>query len=142
MYTKILCPVDGSETSRRGAVEAIRLAKDQSAGLCFLHVVDNGAQLMYMPLSEEAFDVLRRSGQTILAEAIATARAQGVNAESRMPEIMTGRVGTAIVDAVVAFAPDLIVMGTHGRRGVSRLLLGSDAAIVVAETAVPVLLVK
>lgn len=142
MYKKILCPVDGSEASRNGVTEAIRLAKTLQAQLRFLHVVDIGAMVMYMPLSESVFETLRESGKEIIAEAMAAARAQGVEAESQMVEIMQGRVAPVIVDEAEKYAPDLIVMGTHGRRGLSRMLLGSDAAGVIGTSSVPVLLVK
>jgi nucleotide-binding universal stress UspA family protein len=142
MYKKILCPIDGSETSDCGMAEAIHLAKDQQAELRFLHVVDNSALVMYMPVPGDAFELLRENGRKILAQAVSAARAQGIMAESKIAEIMVGRVAAVIVEEAVEFAPDLIVMGTHGRRGISRLLMGSDAATVVGTTAVPVLLVK
>jgi len=142
MYQKILCPVDGSDASDRGMNEAIRLAGQQRSTLCFLHVVDNGALMMCMPVAEGAFDVLREGGQKTLTEAVEAARAQGVDAQSQLKEIIDGRVSAAIIGEAQDSGADLIVMGTHGRRGVSRLLLGSDAATVVGTSPVPVLLVK
>lgn len=142
MYRKILCPVDGSETSNRGATEAIRLAAQQHAALLFLHVVDSAALLMGMPVAEGAFDTLRSGGQNTLTEAVAAARTQGIDAQGQLREVLDGGVAQAIVEEAKEFGADLIVMGTHGRRGVSRLLLGSDAATVVGTSPVPVLLTK
>lgn len=144
MYKYILSPVDGSETSKRGVQEAIRLAKDQQAQLRFLCVVDT-----YMPAldPEIAFDVgvlesLRKGGENILDESMAAASAAGVAAESKMVETAGGRVAELIVEQAGQWPADVIVMGTHGRRGFNHLLMGSDAEAVVRLSSVPVLLVK
>lgn len=144
MYKYILSPVDGSETSKRGAQEAIRLAKDQQAQLRFLCVVDT-----YMPALDPgmAFDVgvlesLRKWGGNILNESMAAASAEGVAAESKMVETAGGRVAELIVEQAGQWPADVIVMGTHGRRGFNHLLMGSDAEAVIRLSPVPVLLVK
>jgi nucleotide-binding universal stress UspA family protein len=142
MYKKIFCPIDGSETSNRGMREAIELAKDQQAQLCFLHVVDFSVLIMYTPVIENSFDAIRDAGQEILNSAVAAARDRGVSAESRLAEILTGRPAPTIVEEAEKYGADLIVIGTHGRRGISRLLLGSDATGVVSTGKMPVLLVK
>lgn len=142
MYKKIFCPIDGSETSDRGLKEAILLAKDQHAHLCFLHVVDLSVLIMYSPIVGGEFDTLREGGQSLLNKAVAAAQAQGLAAESRLAEIMTGSPGPTIVEEAEKYGADLIVMGTHGRRGLSRVLLGSDAATVIGQARVPVLLAK
>src|SRR5689334_16081853 len=107
MYQKIFCPVDGSETSDRGMAEAIRIAKQQNAQLCFLHVVDNGALIMYAPVVESVFDAMRKRGQEILDNAVAAARAQGISAQHTLLEIMTGRVAPIIVEEAEHFHADL-----------------------------------
>ncbi|HEY3325547.1 MAG TPA: universal stress protein [Novimethylophilus sp.] len=144
MYKYILSPVDGSETSKRGVQEAIRLAKDQQAQLRFLCVVDT-----YMPAMDPgiAFDVgvlesLRKWGENILNESMAAASAAGVAAESKMVETAGGRVAGLIVEQARQWPADVIVMGTHGRRGFNHLLMGSDAEAVIRLSSVPVLLVK
>ena len=142
MYKKIFCPIDGSETSNRGMAEATRFAKDQNAELCFCHVVDNSALVMYSPVIESAFEALRESGRKLLDAAVQQASAAGVSTSLRMSEIMVGRPADTIVEEAKRFHADLIVMGTHGRRGLSRLLLGSDALAVLTLSEVPVLLVK
>lgn len=144
MYTTILSPVDGSETSKRGAQEAIRLAKDQQAQLRFLCVIDT-----YMPAldPEIAFDVgviesLRKWGEKILSESMAAATAAGVAAETTLVETAGGRVAELIVEQARQWPAAIIVMGTHGRRGFNHLLMGSDAEAVIRLSPVPVLLVK
>lgn len=142
MYKRILCPIDGSETAQRGLNHAIALATDQTAELIILHVMDNSVFLIYPPLLEGQFDEVRNYGKKILSEAQATARAQGVSAEIRMSEITVGRVADAIIDQVDKSHADIVVMGTHGRRGATLLLMGSDAGVVVAASPVPILLIK
>ena len=145
MYERILVPVDGSETSKRGLKEAIRLAKEQGAGLKCLHVIDEHflahdyLGFAYMP---DLFESLRKNGETILEEASEEAEKGGVSAESVLRESGGIRVSERILDEANAWAADLIVMGTHGRRGISHLALGSDAELVVRGSTVPVLLVR
>lgn len=141
MYRSILCPVDGGEVSSRGLNEALRLAKYHNATVYFLYVLDLGPLVQY-PFGDEALTSLRRIGQGIVDDALSAARSQDVPAQGSMVEIDKGRVGPAVVAQAERLAPDLIVMGTHGRQGLSRLLLGSDAATVVSKTRAPVLLVK
>jgi nucleotide-binding universal stress UspA family protein len=142
MYKRILCPIDGSITAQHGLQQAIELANDQHAELIILHVMDNTVFLIYPPLLEGPFDEIRNYGKKILSEAQDTARAQGVTAEIRMAEITVGRVADAIIEQIDKLRADIVVMGTHGRRGATLLFTGSDAGIVVAASPVPVLLVK
>jgi len=141
MYRKILCPVDGSEVSNHGLDEALRLAKSQGADVTIVHVLDLGPLVQY-PLGGEALESLRKVGQGIVDDALNAAREQGVEAQGSVAEISEGRVGAAIVAQALRLDPDLIVMGTHGRRGLPRLLLGSDASEVISKTRAPVLVVK
>jgi len=145
MYGKILVPVDGSDTSKRGLTEACRLAKEQDARLRCLYVIDeyylavNYLGVMYMP---NLIDELRDHGKEILNEASEQARRSGVLVESVMRESHKRRVSDMILDEAKTWAADLIVMGTHGRRGLSHLALGSDAELVVRDSPVPVLLIR
>jgi nucleotide-binding universal stress UspA family protein len=145
MYGKILVPVDGSETSKRGLTEACRLAKELNARMRCLHVIDehyltaNYMGVMYTP---ELIDKLRDNGKEILDKASEQARMSGVKVESVLQESAERRVSYMILDEAKTWAADLIVMGTHGRRGLSHLALGSDAESVVRDSPVPVLLVR
>jgi nucleotide-binding universal stress UspA family protein len=145
MYKQILCPVDGSPTSNCGMMEAIHLAKDQKAKLRFLHVVD-----MYFPIMDATGDfnvvymddILRENGKKVLKKSEAVAHKAGVEADSKMVEAIGGRVSKFVLQQVQECHADLIVMGTHGLRGVERLVMGSDAETVVRTSTVPVLLVR
>lgn len=142
MYRTIFCPVDGSETSNRGMREAILLAKDQQAQLIFFNVVDFSPLALYGPTFGTEFEAFREAGKATLNRAIEEAKVHGCTAESRTAEIMTGGPGETIVRQAENCNANLIVMGTHGRRGLSRMLMGSDAAIVLGQARCPVLLVK
>ena len=148
MYRKILVPVDGSQTSARGLAEALKLAKDQRARLRFLHVVEEYSVIQSVGLGGVAFDtanlidMLQADAKKIIAGAMARARKNGIQADSVTYESFTGRSSDFVVSEAKKWQADLIVMGTHGRRGVSRMVLGSDAEIVVRTSPVPVLLVR
>lgn len=145
VYQKILVPVDGSETSMSGVQEAIKLAKSGGGRIRLVHVVNEfvldyayGAGLYGTDLIE----ALREGGQKILREAEAYVRQQGVQADSVLLEAIGGPAADLIVAQAREWHAELIVMGTHGRRGLRRLALGSDAENVVRESPAPVLLVR
>jgi nucleotide-binding universal stress UspA family protein len=144
MYRRILVPYDGSAPARRGLDEAIRIARPGGGAVCLLHVVEL-APLMVGMADGGAWQVLQEGvqaqGRTLLEQAHALVRAAGVDAESRL-EDGGGRVCDAIVAHAAAHHCDLIVMGTHGRRGWRHAMLGSDAERTVRESPVPVLLVR
>jgi nucleotide-binding universal stress UspA family protein len=145
VYTKILVPVDGSPTAALGLAEALRLARDQKAKLRLVHVVD---ELFVMTSLEagaytaSAIEAMRENGRVLLEQAAAEVAKQGYAAESALRETFSGRAADEIVAEARECRADLIVLGTHGRRGVSRLVMGSDAEQVVRDAPVPVLLVR
>ena len=145
MYKKILVPVDGSPASTRGLDEAIKLAKDQDAELRLLHVVNEW--LVVSPDATGA-DVggiaegLRESANVVLDEAEVRARAAGIIPNTVLLEQIGTPVGAVIVKHASEWPADLIVFGTHGRRGVRRLVMGSDAEYILRHTRVPVLLLR
>lgn len=147
MYQKILVPLDGSATAEHGLRIAIDLAADQKekARLTLLHVVDDFSMLVEMSAVmnyQEMLKGLRRYGEELLAQAKVVAMAHGIEAETMMREVNQSRIADVILEEVQSAACDLIVMGTHGRRGVSRITMGSDAEQVVRMSPVPVLLVR
>ena len=145
VYRKILVPIDGSLTSNRGLVEAVQLAKNQHATLRLVHVLD---ELILGPGAEavvylgNTVDLLREAGKQVVAKAEAVVRDSGLKSESVILEIMGGRAADSIVEEANDWGADLIVLGTHGRRGAKRLVMGSDAEEIVRTTPVPVLLVR
>lgn len=146
MYQRILVPIDGSPTSIQGLDEAIRLARVTGGRIRLLHVLD---QLVF-PVSIETGatyqnDILPRmrlAGQRILDKGRDRAQAAGVAVDTFESECFATRIGDVVCAEATAWNADLIVIGTHGRRGVSRFVLGSDAEQVVRNADIPVLLVR
>lgn len=130
MFKRILAAVDGSPISALALQEAAQLAKEQQAQLRIVHVVDE-VSLNWPETGDvsEVQETFRKSGRKILEKAAATARVAGVTAEAKMIDIETfgHRVADMIAADAEAWPADLIVIGTHGRRGLNRLLLGSVA---------------
>ncbi len=145
MYAKILVPVDGSDASNLGLSEAIKVAKNQGSQLRLVHIV-NELVIDYTYsaglYSSELIDALREGGKNILDQAVGIVRQHGISCERRLIESIGGRAADLIVAQSQEWPADLIVMGTHGRRGLRRLSLGSDSEQVVRESTVPVLLVR
>ena len=145
VYKRILVPVDGSPTSMAGLREALRLAKNQKAKVRLINIVD---ELMIFSSSEAGLNIepiiesMKRAGKRVLGRATKLAAAQGIRSETELWENATGRVAEVLIGRAKRWRADLIVMGTHGRRGVNRLMLGSDAELVVRNSPVPVLLVR
>jgi nucleotide-binding universal stress UspA family protein len=146
MYQRILVPVDGSPTSDRGLQEAIRLARLTGGRLRLLHVVDDLSFALamdaYAGYSGEWMEVLREGGRQVLANAKALATAAGLEAETVLYDSVEGRVHELAVAEAQKWPAEVIVIGTHGRRGVGRLVLGSSAEYVLRLSPVPVLLVR
>lgn len=146
-YRKILVAVDGSSASGKGLREAIRLARAESAQLFIVHVVDEFQAFAALDglaaaPAADLLPALREGGKRILARAKASADKQGVRARTVLREVLGGPAAQPIVREAKKAGADLIVLGTHGRRGVRRLVLGSDAEQVVRTASVPVLLVR
>jgi nucleotide-binding universal stress UspA family protein len=145
-YQRILAAVDGSETAAAGLLEAIRIARLTRGSLHLVHVVDvlehvNGFETC-ATYTGEVLPHLRRAGQAVLDAALACATAHGVAADSRLVEVRGRRTADVILEAAEAVRADLIVLGTHGRRGMDRAFAGSDAEQILRRAPVPVLLVR
>lgn len=145
MYRRILVPLDGSAASRRGLKHAIALARETRARLRALHVVDETPMLGML---EEGVDLqpfvrdLDRRGRAILEQAKREAAKSGVALETSVGESAGGPVADRILGEAKRWRAGLIVMGTHGRRGLRHVVLGSEAERVVHRSPVPVLLVR
>jgi nucleotide-binding universal stress UspA family protein len=145
MYARILVGIDGSFPSVLALDEAIKLAKEQGAKLRIVHVVDEGLVVganvpsFNLPQAEPA---RQEEGRAIMDSARERARLQGIEPETVLLEELTHQPGRMLVEQAAQWPADLIVCGTHGRRGVRRLLLGSDSEYVVRHTPVPLLLVR
>jgi len=145
MYSRILVPVDGSAPAECGLREAIRIAQASGASLVVLNIVNEFPILMdpaAMSDYDNLLEALRRRGEEIAGQAAQAARDAGLACEGVVLDATSGSVANLIVDQVVERRCDLVVMGTHGRRRLRRLALGSDAELVVRHCPVPVLLLK
>jgi nucleotide-binding universal stress UspA family protein len=145
MYQRILVPVDGSETAKQGLAEAVRLAQALGSQVRLVHVVDDSALALNPETGIAAAPLVEhfaQGGKEILEEARALASSQGLEPELVLHENFTGQVADVIVNEARNWPAQLVVMGTHGRRGLRRAVLGSDAQAVVQASPVPVLLVR
>nr|WP_316639204.1 universal stress protein [uncultured Roseateles sp.] len=145
MYQNLLVPIDGSATAERGFQEAMALAERLHARLCLLHLIDESPfDMERAPATayEQARLHWQRVGEGLLTEAQQRARARGLDCSILLREAGQQGVAEAIIDTVRQCGCDMIVMGTHGRRGLSRLTLGSDAELVLRSSPVPVMMVR
>ena len=145
LYRRILVPLDGSDTAQRGLQEALGLAKAFDSSLVLLHVVEYYPMMMEMATAttwEMVTTDLRQQGQQVLERAHDAAKAAGVASEAHLEDAAAARVCDVIVDQAREHVCDLIVMGTHGRRGIEHAMVGSDAERVIRMSPVPLLLVK
>lgn len=143
MYQRILVAIDDSETARRGLDEAIRLAQAGGGRLLLIHVIEEPLPLVVngdWSLPSLPLETWREAGERLLDAALAHCRQAGVMAETRLIEAGGRRIGPLVAEAALDWQADLIVVGTHGRRGLDRLLLGSVADGIIRTTHTPVLL--
>jgi nucleotide-binding universal stress UspA family protein len=145
VYKRILVPVDGSRTAMLGLREAIRMAGSHGSRLRLLHVLDLARMLGTLMRARDSSELvagLQRKGERALESARALAAKHRVMADSAVVSRPEERAAVAILEEAKRWNADLIVMGTHGRRGLNRILMGSDAELVVRSSPVPVLLVR
>jgi nucleotide-binding universal stress UspA family protein len=146
-YSHLLVPVDGSDLSEQAVSGAVDLARTLGARITFFHA-EPGLPVALAGLGEQVdprtLDMLvsasRQQTQEILAAACRSAEAAGVQAERRSE--LNPLPHEAIVGAAAQVGADLIVMASHGRRGLSALLLGSETQKVLINSPVPVLVVR
>ena len=144
MYKNILVGIDGSNTSALALQEAIKIAKEQCGRLRLVHVIDvfpfttPDTGLIEDTQLEEA---LFKAGQDIIEAARDEVQKAGVGVETALPQNLNHEIGMVIVEEAKRWGADLIVVGTHGRRGIQHLVLGSVAERVARAATCPLLLV-
>jgi nucleotide-binding universal stress UspA family protein len=146
VFRRLLIATDGSHTSERALEEAIHLAKELGAHMRIVHAVDEVTlnwDVEY-PNPDAFWEAMVRSGRGILDKALAIATQAGVAADAKLIEIDTlgRRIPEAIAEEADAWPADLVIVGTHGRRGLSHVLLGSVAEGIVRVANKPVLLIR
>jgi len=142
MYRRILVPVDGSPTSNKALVAALEMAREGGGRVRLVHVVDELAYLTGFEPSAIIIDTVRTQAQKVATAALEIANAAGVPAESDVIDRPGDRLGDVVAAEARKWEADLIVVGTHGRRGFSRALLGSGAEQVIRMAPVPVLVIR
>ena len=148
MYKRILVAIDNSTTAQKALGEAIALARALGANLCIANAADEA------PLSQHGMGLgsyidvdkvkeeMRAASNSLLAQALAQATAAGCQAEVMAIESAERRLASMIVDAATTWNADLIVMGSHGRSGLDKLVMGSVTQRVLQHTHLPVLVVR
>jgi len=146
MYQRIMVPVDGSDTSNKALVAALQLARESGGRVRIVHVVEELAYLtgyeQYGAYSGELISALHDAGAKVLDDALAIAQSAGVEADSELHDNLGERLAEVVTDAADAWKADLVVVGTHGRRGLGRVLLGSGAEQILRLAHVPVLVIR
>jgi nucleotide-binding universal stress UspA family protein len=148
MSQRILVAIDGSPIAQTALAYAIRLASALQAELCVAHAIDEGPLAQHgMGLGsyidiEKVKAEMRQSGDALLDQALATARAAGCQPERLLIEDTRRRVAEMIADAAGQWRADLIVVGAHGRRGFERMLVGSVAENLVRIASASLLLIR
>ena len=145
MYKRILVPVDGSEPAARGLEEAIKIATATQGELRLINIVNE--LVLTSPQAplfnfDKVLESLRAGGQAVLDTSKAKVEKAKVRVTTELVESMGGRAADFIVDQAKSWSAELIVMGTHGRRGLVRLAMGSDAELVLRYAPCPVLMVR
>ena len=145
MYERILVAIDGSQASRRALDEAISLARCLGSSVRLVHVVKKMPWVrpgVDPDTLQRLVDDLRGMGESILHDATSAVRAARIDTDSRLIEAPGVEAGEVVIQEATSWPAQLIVCGTHGRRGIRALLLGGDAEYVVRHSPVPVLLVR
>ncbi|WP_250515427.1 universal stress protein [Caballeronia sp. INDeC2] len=144
MFKRIFVAIDGSRTSERAFTAALDLAVTHQAVVQPYYVVEAGPMYLdvpgYDPSSLHAS--LMEQGASLAREAADQMKARGVSGEVVTVEATASDdVATLIINAATAFDADLLIMGTHGRKGFQRLILGSVAERCLRQATLPVLLI-
>lgn len=142
MFRKLLVPTDGSEVSIKGAPRAIPLAKLAGASMTVLFVQDSYPLIRFGESLSAGVQALmmaaRENGTQAVARIRDAAQSNGVVVDTL--EVEDRDAARSIVGAAKASESDLIVMGSHGRSGVAKIVLGSVATKVLALSPIPVLI--
>jgi nucleotide-binding universal stress UspA family protein len=145
MFKHILIPTDGSDLSRKAVLYGVQLAKSCGAKVTSITVTDpfRAATMdaVLIPIDEEDYEeASRQMSERAMEQVKMAAEAAGIKCET-IREVHD-QAYRAIIDAAHALSCDLIVMASHGRRGISALLLGSETVKVLTHSTIPVLVYR
>jgi len=142
LFKKILVPIDGSDTSDKAMRMALDMTRAALGTVRFVHVINDDRHLTSYEFSADLRTYAHDNAKQLLQKAMDAASAMGVNAESHVVDKPRQRLGESVADEAADWGADLVVLGTHGRRGLGRMLLGSGAEQVIRLSPVPVLVVR
>lgn len=142
MFKRILVAVDGSPTSSKALAVALQVAREHDGVVRLVHSFDELAYLTGFEILPQVLDDARRFAGEVLDAGLQQAAAARVPADARLLEAPGRRLGELVAEAAKDFRADLVVVGTHGRRGIGRVALGSGAEQVLRSVEVPVLVVR
>lgn len=145
MFTKILVPTDGSQLAVTAATSAVEFARDANASVVFLHVLEPyhifTTDTEQLTSSREDFELLSdQQAVSFLTEVELLARRLGVTAYS--VKLRSEHAFESITQTAILNGCDLIAMGSHGRGGLTGILLGSVTTRVLASSRIPVLVYR
>jgi nucleotide-binding universal stress UspA family protein len=138
-YLSVLVPFDGSESSKKALTRASELAKQDGAEVSVLYVIPRYEEMVDFFKTEAISKSLYQEAEKIAESAKRLAAGLGVQIKAVVQE---GHAGEKIVEIADKLKNDLIVMGTHGWRGMNKAILGSTAERIIAYANCPVLVVK
>lgn len=146
MFKRILIPVDGSDTATKALVAGLQIARETSASVRLVHVVNEMAYLggidPHGTYSADLAGMMREGGAKVLTDAMAVAQSAGIEASQALLDESGKRLGEVMATAAKLWGADLVVVGSHGRRGIGRVLLGSGAEQILRLSPVPVLVIR
>jgi nucleotide-binding universal stress UspA family protein len=146
MYRHIIAAIDDSDTSRRAIREAVALARSTNAELTLVHAVDEAlfSHFNHTTLAnrDAVQSALINEGQSVLDEAARLATEAGLTPATRLLTSEHQSTSDQVAQAVRTLNADLLIVGSHGRRGVQRLFLGSVAERLLHKVTISVLIVR
>lgn len=146
-YQRIYIAVDGSETANLALTEGIKLAKALNATIALGYVAEIAAAVVGEDLTfgiEQYKKSIITLGEQLLEKKQALLAMEGLQAETRILELTqkNKRVAVSLLEDAKQWQADLVIIGTHGRRGISKFFLGSVAEETIRAAHIPILLVK
>ncbi|TFZ01097.1 universal stress protein [Ramlibacter rhizophilus] len=146
MFQRLLVPVDGSDASRHALTTAVGMARESGGKLRLVHVLEDATYLAGYDATGaaagELYRATRDNATRILEEAVQQVKAAGLDCEAELIDRMGERMPHLVAEEARQWSADLIVVGTHGRRGLNRLMLGSGADQIIRLAPVPVLVAR
>ena len=148
MYRRILVAVDGSATSNKALTAALEMAS-YSGGrsvIRLIHVLDEMAYFTgldpYAGQSYSVISVMRDAGAKILADGLAIVQSAGVQADTVLVDRLGAHLAETVAEQASSWDASLVVVGTHGRKGIGRVLMGSGAEQIIRLSTCPVLVIR